>query len=196
MLPDYPKVKAELAAKLVDFLRHRVQVHLGPLSEISVRKVFEGDTQVLTRASGDAEEIPFQEMQASFAISDEELPNLTIPSLLVRLDGIAKELADQQARHTYAAISKTVEEVGNVVDAKGRSAAEALLETLSRLQIDFSPNGQARFPQIHIHPDLAKAMELAIKELETPEMKKVFNQVVIDKKEEWRAREASRKLVG
>jgi hypothetical protein len=50
---------------------------------------------------------------------------------------------------------------------------------------------------MHGHPKLAEAANRAFAELKSnPQLKKELDWIISQKKEEWRAREASRKLVG
>lgn len=78
-----------------------------------------------------------------------------------------------------------------------RLSAEQILETLTQIQIDFRPDGTPILPDIHIHPDLADALRKALEELESdPDLRQQMKQLIVEKREAWRAREASRKLVG
>src|SRR5688500_14544361 len=119
MLPDYPKVKADLSERLLVFLRARVDHHLGPLSQIARVRFFEGDSRELTRASGETEPSGFEELRSGFTVRDEELPGLTLDSVLRKFDQAAQGLAQGMAKSLYTNISQTVEKVGNVVEAKG-----------------------------------------------------------------------------
>jgi hypothetical protein len=198
VLPDYPGVKAELAAWLQDAFQQLVDHHLGPLRRVRRSRLFQGDAQVLTRPSGREDPTEFREAKVSFTIRDDELPTITLQSILERMEQAAREMARQIAEDMYRTITKTVEQVGNVVNAKGqRISAELILETLSKIQIDFNPDGTARMPEVHIHPDLAEAANIAEKEFkDNTGLRKQFKQIMETKREEWRAREANRRLVG
>jgi hypothetical protein len=65
------------------------------------------------------------------------------------------------------------------------------------MHIDFNADGTAQFPEMHIHPDLSNAARMAFEELEkNPGLNQQFRRMISEKREEWRAREADRKLVG
>jgi hypothetical protein len=198
MLPDYPEVKSELLDMLVEFLKTRITNYLGPLSEIPRSKVFEEDGHTLTRSSGEREQTNFQEYRAGFRVSDEELPTLRMDSLLERLDKTAEEMARQQTQSVFSQVSEAVERVGNVVDAEGkRISAQVILDVLSKMHVEFNSDLTPQWPTLFIPPGLSDAIQLAQEEYESdPELKKQFSQLVERKREEWRAREASRKLVG
>ncbi len=197
MLPDYPRVKTDLAAFLEDFLRQRVEVHLGPLGEIPRERVPEGDGHALERPTGEVTDVPFEELRSGFSVKTAEIPTLSLQAVLEKFDQAAQELADQMVKNMYKSIHQAVEQVGNTVSAKGRLSAETILEMLARISIDFSPDGKPQLPQIHLPPNLADTMQRALAELEENQvLKKQFLGLIQEKKEEWRAREASRKLVG
>lgn len=199
MLPDFPKLKSDISARLRDFLRLRFRHHLGPLSEIQRYTVFEGAGKSrLVRSSGEIEDSDMTRISAEFSIKNDEILTMTLESLLERLDEVAKAMAQQFAQHTYQKVSEAVEKVGNVVDARQRKlSAEIVLEALSKIQIDFGPDGKPIMPSFHIHPDLTKAAQLVNEQFEqSPDLRKQYAEIMQDKKEKWRAREASRRLVG
>jgi hypothetical protein len=198
MLPDFPSVKGDLSAKLGLYLQERFRIHLGPVSGIRRVRVFEGTRQGIVRASGREDWTEFEEFSAQLTLSTGEISSLTLDSVLVKLDALAEEMAHKTARSMYRTIAGAVEEVGNVVSAGGqRLSAQHILDALAKLQIDFLRDGTPQMPEIHIHPDLAEALDLAIEEANrNPQLKRQFQAIMDEKREAWRAREASRRLVG
>lgn len=198
MLPDYPGVKADLAARLVDFMKVRMALHLGALSEIKHVRYFEGDGRTFVRSSGEVEPAGWKDMGSEFSIELAEVPTMTLYSILQKLDDVARDMARQQAEMVYGTISEAVEKVGNVMDNKGRKlTAQSIIDALAMLHIEFDQSGRARLPQMHIPPNLSEAMETALRQLEeNSAMRRQFQRLMEDKREEWRAREANRKLVG
>lgn len=198
MLPDFTRVKTDLAEMLEALMRQLVRRHLGPLGRIPRVTLFEGGSQVLSRPSGEEEPTAFREIQVRFMVTDDEAPTMTFTSLVEKMNAAAEEIAKKMAADLYGTIHRAVEQVGNVVDAQGeRFSARLILETLSRMQIDFGPNRAPRMPELHVHPDLSEAVDRAQRELsENPRLKRQFKQMLDEKREEWRAREASRRLVG
>lgn len=198
MLPDNPTIKHDLSELLRDFMHAQIGYHWPPFKEIRQVMYFEGDTHSMTREDGETEKSSFQTMASEVTFEMDELPKLPLQTVLERLDEVAADIARQHAEMFYGTISDAVEKVGNVVDAKGkRLTAETLLEMYNKLQIDFDRFGQPNLQQIHMPPELEERAEQALRELsEDPGMRKQFEDLIIQKKEEWRAREASRKLVG
>ena len=137
MLPDYPDVKKDLAAKLQDFLQKRMRIHLGALDDIRTSQYFEGDQHSITREDGDTEINPFHRMTSEISIDKADLPKMSLEEALKRLDDVAADMARQHADMVYGTISEAVDKVGNVVDAKGKGITAALIiETLEKLHID------------------------------------------------------------
>lgn len=72
------------------------------------------------------------------------------------VDSVAKGLFSQFKKMMYTQLGKAADTVGNTVDARGfASLAEAFYETIRRVQFQVDRNGVVRFPELHVHPDVA-----------------------------------------
>jgi hypothetical protein len=198
MLPDYPGVKRDMSSRLKDYFEAQVGRHWGLFNEVRRVRYFEGDTHSLTREDGEVEKRPFTTIASEVTIEAGELPKLSLESALEKLDTAAADMARQNAQLFYGTISEAVEKVGNVVNAEGRRiSASMILEMYEKLQIDFDRHGRPNLQQIHMPPELGERAEEALRELfNNPEMRRQFEALINAKREEWRAREARRKLVG
>ena len=58
MLPDFPKVKDKLALMLYYEFNQDLSSHLGPIANVPVSLVFEGNKTILIRADGSEEMDP------------------------------------------------------------------------------------------------------------------------------------------
>ena len=107
-------------------------------------------------------------------------------------------MARQVGEDVRRTMSKAAESVGNVLSEPGKALdADTILAAMAKLRIEFHPNGEVQMPEFDVPPSLAKAKERALADLHSvPEKIRAFDQLVDRKREEWRAREASRKLVG
>jgi hypothetical protein len=199
MLPDFTSLKAELSKFLIEFVRLRMQVHFGPLAKIPRQNFPEGDASAIERAaSGEVEETQFMPAHAELQVKMAEIPSLTLQEVLQRMDKMAESLAGQMAEAFYRSMSETLDRAGQSISAQGRPlSAEHILEMLTKIQIDFDQSGTPRLPEIHIHPRMQEAADKAMRELQTnAELGRQWEALIVQKKEEWRAREASRRLVG
>jgi hypothetical protein len=198
MLPDFPKLKFDLLGCLKLFLESRMLEHLGPLSESRRVRYFEGQKRQMIRRSGERETVEPFDLSSTLTFKDDELPTLTLDNLLQRLDSAAKGMAGQMATHVHESISEVADRVGNAIDANRKKvSAEMILEMFSKIDIEFDDNGRPLMPSLHCHPNQGKAVRMAMEQLDdSPDLRKQWQELMITKKEEWRVREASRKLVG
>jgi hypothetical protein len=100
-------------------------------------------------------------------------------------------------RPVFEGLDKTLEAAGQVDDAKGaKIAPELILRMLERIEMEFDDAGQNHLTVV-IHPDKMPAFAAASRELdEDPVMRERHRELIERKREEWRVREASRRLVG
>lgn len=198
MLPDFSTTKPALVRHLHRFLNERVDTHMGPFAGVPRSTYFEGDTHSVKRTPSQTESTsPFEEASSKLLVHGHEVPTLSLRDIYERLDGIAQDVASQMATYFYQTISQAVEEVGNDVKADGPITPDLLLEALERLQIDFDRFGQPSLPQIHVHPKMAQRLQDSILQMMTdPRYRDKYQYVLTTQRENWRAREAGRKLVG
>jgi hypothetical protein len=87
---------------------------------------------------------------------------------------------------------------GNVVSIGSEFTPDSLLEVISRVPEDFDPRTLERKegPVFVLHPDTASKVLPQAKQWEQdPEFKAKLDAIIERKREEWRDREANRKLV-
>lgn len=199
MLPDFPNLKAEIGDVLQSFLRKSEQKHLGAgFNEMPRTTIHEGHVGSIIRASGKRDPTKMMKVSALLEIKRSEVPNLSLSEIFTRLDGVAREMAEKRVRQILAHLSDELEKAGQTLDAKGeKMSAALLLRLLDSIQIDFDKNGNPRLPSMIGPPAISPAAEAANRALlEDPEIVKQRDKVIARKREEWRAREADRRLVG
>jgi hypothetical protein len=197
MLPDYPILKRELAEALNEQLRRRVHARLGIVKEFGHRRVHEGRSTLIARADGSEQLAGFEQLDTSLNMTRAEIRDLDPSVLFHRIDAAAEELARQQSKYAFKAIEDAAAAATNVVEGKGEFSVELFLEAFGKLEIEFESDGKPRFPCLVIHPTAAEDVVRALRVLESDQkLKARFDVLIETKREEWRAREASRKLVG
>lgn len=112
-----------------------------------------------------------------------------IPELIQSIVG---QMEDQFMRTLYARISEGVKEVGNVVDAKGKTTPEAYLEMLRKIEFGVNRKGEVTRPEIHVHPETAPKLIKALEEA-GPEFQVEVDRLMTAKEGEALAREKERK---
>jgi hypothetical protein len=109
-------------------------------------------------------------------------------------------IADMVQKQTHFIRERMSTEIpaSQTLDAKGRKFdAQVVIEMLEKMQIDFYPDGTPHEIFLDGPVFTPERMAAVDKEFESnPELKRKFDEMMEKKKEEWRAREADRKLVG
>lgn len=198
MLPDFPKLKSLQNERLRKFMKHEQDRELRFLSQVQKEILHEGRRSLLIREDGSRSTMNMKRHQSeAHSLTNTDVENLTLDGLQGLLRQATLELAAQMRKTTFEVIDRAVEEVGNVVHGKGRPTSETLLDCLKTIDISFEDNGQPSLPTFTSTPDMQKTLEDAWREIhETPSLKRRFDQILEEKREAWRAREADRKLVG
>ena len=198
MLPDYPQIKAELKTATEEFMQFRFRQYLGPLADIPEVRVFEGNSKKHFGRTGGSHESPMIDITAKMNIHKDDLPNRSLWQHLGDLDSLAKDMAYKMSTRVYQGISKAVDDAGNVVSTQGIGfRPDALLEAMAKVAVEFEQDGTPRMPSFHVGEQNAEALRNALQEMERdPEMRRRQSDIMNQKREEWRAREASRRLVG
>lgn len=199
MLPDYPDVKAAVSRRLNLFLRRRAQMHRGgALSEVRNIRMHEGDTSGVVQEDGAKRETNFRETSAEVVITAAELPNLKFSDLLERLDRVAKSLGEQQAKLVFEDIAAAVKGKENEIDMKGEKfSSETMMRAIKAIRLDFDEKGNPIMPTMVIGAGMVPIIEAAQKQFDgDADAQRRWKALLADKRDEWRAREADRNLVG
>ena len=198
MLPDFPKVKEKLALMLYYIFNQDRLTHLGPIANVPVSLIFEGNKTILIREDGSVEEMDPKKATAELQVNFEEFEEMNDAVVLNKIDGAAEEIAGQQAKSFYEVIGRAAEEVGNVVSADGKSfSMDIFFEGLEKIDIDFDESGNPSGLMCSVSPELFPSIAKVIEKAKNdPEMDKRFDAIMERKKEAWRVRESNRKLVG
>jgi hypothetical protein len=198
MLPDFPVLKEKFQAALSRYVRERAKVHGVLVPSLSRSRIFEGRTNTIIRSSGQAESTSMMQAGAELQIPLDEIPTLGLEDLLRELDTMAKSLAGQQENHLITTLEETTEKAGQVIDGKGQPLSPDLLfRVLEALQIEFNADGTPELPTLVVHPDqLGAARSISAEFNANRDLARRFEEIIAKKREEWRAREADRHLVG
>ena len=198
MLPDYEQLKKEIMEMLTFFLRKRVKHHFPALRVVQQRRIFEGEGSTMVREDGVRDETQMKKISAPISIKYDDIPGLSCPDLLMKLDEVAHELADQQAKHFYETIKECVDKSGRAKNAGGKAfSKEMYLDLMRGITLHFDHDGNPRLPQLHVSPAAYPKIKNVLDQASLdPEFIKAYQQIISEKREEFRVREGSRKLVG
>jgi hypothetical protein len=101
-------------------------------------------------------------------------------------------------QHLLETLEAGTRRVGNVIDGEGKPiSAEKILDLFDKIAISFDPNGRPQMPTGLAGGAQAEAYRVQLARIDTePALKARMKQIIDRKREEWRAGEAHRVLVG
>ena len=196
MLPDFPKIKRKWSAMFVRMIKERV--HQGSIvSQIRKVRHFEGDGMTVTDSTGETEESNYELFSGALEVNHQDLIERGPIALVEGLKKLAEELSSQQSKMVFERLNQTTDKTGNIVDAGGQAInPNLLLQMLERIEIDFSEDGQPRFPTLVVSPENYDKLREKMLEWEKDEhYKRKFDELIERKRQEWHDRESHRKLV-
>lgn len=198
MLPDYPQFKGKLSELYIERLKNVKKKLMVTFGDVPLNKMFEGHKSVLIREDGTRDEIEFKSIRANIEINLKDIDKLTLSDVIKKIDSMAEEMARQESIYAFAEIEKSVEKIGNVVDARGKGLTPTIFfEMLDKIWIEFDENNNPILPQIVTGKDLFESSKKLFEELESnPGHKKRLDEVIEKKRREWLDREGNRTLVG
>ena len=198
MLPDFLKTKEKLKKMLDSEMKKAHLRHLGPLANAPVSRMFEGNKSIIVREDGSIADMNPQAITAEFVINLAEIERMSHEMILDKINTMAKEMAEKQAKLSYEVIDKAAEEAGNVVDADGETfSIDLFFQALEKIDRDFDEAGNPSELTWTVNPKLFPSIAKIIKQAKTdPEIDKRFKALTERKREEWRVRENNRELVG
>ena len=151
----------------------------------------------ITRADQSESTSGMEQLSVLLEIKHDEIENLTLQKAIAKHDAMIVEMVQKQTNFIRERMSSEIPE-SQSLDAKGRKFdAQLLIELLEKIQIDFYPDGTPH--ELYVDGPLFTPERMAAvdKEFESnPELKKKYDELWDKKREDWRAREADRKLVG
>ena len=198
MLPDFPKVKEKLNIMIDFYLKQAILLHLGPLANIRETIYFEGSKTIINHDDGSVSEIESEEFSVMLKLDMNEIETMTHDKVLDKINDIAKEMAEKQAKFSYKRIGEFAEEAGNVVSAEGETISiDHFFQVLEKVSRDFDNTEKPDEIVCTASPELFQSIAKIIEETKSdPKIQQRFDAIMEQKREEWRVRESNRKLVG
>jgi hypothetical protein len=196
MLPDYQETKRLFTRFFQTYARRKARV-ISPFAAVQTRYLHEGRGMKVMRADESESNTETQQLSSMMEIKFDEIPDLTFEKAIAKYDEMILDMVHKQTGLALERLSEDIPKSQNV-DAKGKKLdAEIILEMLETIQLEFYPDGRPH--DLHVvgglfTPERLKAVDEEFQN--NPELQKRHNELMERKREEWRAREADRKLVG
>ena len=197
MLPNWPLLKDEFSKAFARHIRARVRER-SATGILPSTTQHEGERSSITRADGTREEVDFLTAEGIVEIKVEELESLRLRDMLPKLDPVVESLAKSMSEHLFSTMDRITKQTGNVLDGKGQPiSAEHMLEVLDRMDLNFGRDGLPKWPTLLISSSQGERAKNEFRRFSRePSLRASFEQLVQQKREEWRVREADRILVG
>lgn len=193
---DYPIEKEKLMKRLTAYMSSKHREYSGFLAEVPSLAIHEGNRYSFSNSENTDAPSEFEELGGEISISLEEAKDMTLPKIIKIVDKAAKDMADQQQKKFFRDISKSLN-AGNAIQQKPEPfSKEMFLKGLDSIEHSFDKFGNPISPMLIIPSEIWQAKEAEFKDWEKDvEFGKKHAEIIERKREAWRAREATRKLV-
>jgi hypothetical protein len=197
MLLDFPSIKKSLMEDHKRKIQGDIDAKMPLASQIKVVPMHEGDGFSFERSDGVIESQKFSAIEKPIAVAARLEFADTVESLKEKTDELTTEVASEIERMLFDSVTRVTTEVGNSLDMKGRPfTAEAYLESLEMLDIDFDFFGMPQMPSQVAHPAMIATITAELERFKTSSTLRERYASILEKKcEEWRDRESRRRLV-
>jgi hypothetical protein len=197
VLPDFPAQKAILRKRVNAVIQAAMRKRHPMIAIVRPRQQHEGRSFTVSQGGTTPRPTEFLEVSSTVTLrrsSVADMREAEVESLLLTL---VDDLARQQAESLLEELSTAAEQGSRAVQSgTGPLTPELLLQTLERIDVSFDESGQPRMPTALMPPDAAaKLLEEGPAWEKDPEFQRRWNEIMARKREEFRVREASRKLV-
>ncbi|MBK8945754.1 MAG: hypothetical protein IPM32_10875 [Ignavibacteriae bacterium] len=193
MLPDFINAKNIFRDELFNYFSQRVKIN-NPFAVVPSKAVVEGDGAKIIREDGDEAPFDFKRISTTIEHEFKNIPNQTVDDIYKIFDKMAADFARQQFQIAIEEIDKSTKKSGNRTE--GPLTPKLFFETIKMRLIPFNEKGETENQMLILHPDKMEDFEKMFKEIEeNEELRKEYDEIINEKKREWRDRENSRKLV-
>lgn len=201
MLPDFPSLKQDLERLLQLGARSRASSTSGIVGTLPRRDVCEGDRFILVREDGEVVESAFDTVSAEESFEARGAETLTLRQTFEMYVGLMGEIGKQEADSFVELANEEAESRGQVVEGAGRPLPEAILEGVEKMPFDPAPQDVDHLflfqgVRLLLQGLDDEAVEKAREELKREPYRARMERLLEKKREEYRASESSRKLVG
>jgi len=198
-LPKYKEIKAIVEKTISTRFNNVMRFEMRPFNESPNIIQYEGKTLIHNTLDNQKTQkiMKYKKAQVDYKLEHSKIINMTPEEVIAIIDEKAKDMGGQMAKYQFQVLNETIKETGNSVNAGNRKLSpELFLESMSKISISFDKDGNPKMPTIVIGQKMADEWRRVIAEAEAdPTHKERFDAIMKQKKEEYDAEQAGRKLV-
>lgn len=195
MLPDFPTLKNKMMLLREARMKEIRRRQGGPFSQAKIVDIEEGDRIVTIDHEGFQSNVRMKTHSARITVTNQEFENMTQAQIEAKFDQAALQLGIQAEGTMIDAIDEAVERSGNVLKRVGGFTIASYLDSLEQIDIYFDELGNPTIPTIVCGKKMQEEMKRVFAEPHSVADQKRYQQIIEKKREDWRDRENSRKLV-
>ena len=155
MFPDFLKTKEKLQKMLYYEMQKARLFHMGPLAVVPESMIFEGSKTVVVREDDSVDEENLENITVKLEVRFEEVEKMNHKMVLDKINSVTEEMAAKMAKLFYERLTKSAEEVGNVVSAGGEPfSIDLFFEMLEKIDWDFDEAGNPSQLMCPVNPRL------------------------------------------
>jgi hypothetical protein len=161
-----------------------------------VFRLWEGDHMVFLHADGTRERRELKKLSATVTLGLEDIERPDV--VLGKFGELAHGVEQQQQKLLFDFLNEATEEAGTVVEADGRPMSPDLfLDALGKIELGFNSDGTPHFPAVVCQPEMLLQLTAVVEQVQTKDpYKQRLEEILAQKRQAWRVRESTRKLVG
>jgi hypothetical protein len=197
MLPDYPSLKDRMMKERVAAFEREMNASMPIVSKFKKIRFHEGHAYSLERTDGVIETQEFLTIKEPVVISAQLDFDQTVSQVNQRMTSLAQDMATHMERVFASNFERVTAEVGNAINANGAPfTLELYLDALDRIDVEFDSFGFPIWPILSGHPATLEALRREFERFRSSsQLRDRAEAIVRKKREEWRVRESSRRLV-
>lgn len=195
MLPQFTKTQS-LVDELANAALFDAMYEAGPLLlEISSYQQKEGREGSFQMTSGEIEKIDFKKASVNMVSPTKPGRGESLKDLLALLAKGGADMGAKMQQSIVSGVEAATEKVGNVITIKnGVITPEAFFEMMEKVEIDFDEQGQSQSSWF-LPPETAAELHKNYQTWQQdPQLKAKLAELERKKKDQFRAREATRRL--
>ena len=196
MLPDFPELKAKLGQILDILFEQRRRHYMVIWQNVPSYRHYEGNRWLMIRDDGSSSESDYSEAASSIEVDLDEAPYLTGQQVVEIIDKMAKDIAEQVEKNLNQLMLTELKANDRILHSEKTFDKDMFLDLVDSIYIEFDEQGNPIMPTMYISPENSEQVvsQIALWKND-PEMDQQFDNLMKRKREEWRARESSRRLV-